>query len=110
MYDQCNIVEALDRLGDSTAVDAVAGIYESTVYSYLRKRCVLLLARLSPTFSGGAAVECLWDCEAETRRCGAVHASASTEMIKRLTTMAVDPTEDEDTRRLAAQRLTRESR
>ncbi len=110
MYDQCNIVEALDRLDDSTAVDAVAGIYELTVYSYLRKRCALLLARLSPTFSDGGAVECLWDCEAETRRCGAVHASASIEMIERLTTMAVDPTEDEDTCQLAAQRLTRESR
>jgi HEAT repeat protein len=105
VYDQCNIIDALDRLDDASAIDDMAKIYESTVYSYLRKRCALSLARLSSTFSSGLAVECLWDCKAETRRCGAAQAAASVETIRRLTSMSADPTEDEKVRSVADQRL-----
>ena len=69
-----SLSEALGRCG-------VHGPFEE-LHARLRADALLLrpalhrqraLAASDPTFSGDVAVECLWDCEAETRRLAATH-------------------------------------
>jgi HEAT repeat protein len=105
IYDQCSIVDALHRLGDTAAVGQISALYESTVYSYLRRRCTLALAALHPAFPESLAVEALWDCEAETRRCGIERAALSDPVRKRLLMIAGDTIEELGTRQAAEARL-----
>jgi HEAT repeat protein len=105
IYDQCSLVDALRRHGDTAAVGQIAALYESTVYSYLRRRCTLALAALHPAFPESLAVEALWDCEAETRLCGIERAALSDRVRKRLRVIAGDTIEDLRTRQAAESRL-----
>ncbi len=68
-----SLAEALGRVGVHGPFEELHRAYEQTPYSYGRRYIVAALATSDPTFSGDVAVECLWDCEAETRRLGAVH-------------------------------------
>jgi len=84
IYRMCNAVEALHRAKDADMLAEVEGIFVSTQYSYLRKRCAQILADLSADFTQRFAFECLWDCEPETRIVGCRCAADSPETLERL--------------------------
>jgi hypothetical protein len=108
IYDQCNLVDALARLGHGAGVTTIEEIFDTTVYSYLRSRCALALSRLSTDFADERAVECLDDCESRTRRIAIAHANISVpEVSERFGRIAQDPTENGDNRRAAATRIIR---
>lgn len=106
IYDQCNLVEGIARLRHSPASPTVESIFDTTVYSYLRKKCALALSRCAPDFASGRAIECLDDCESDTREVGIEHANiANPEVHERIRLISEDPTEEESTRRAAALRI-----
>lgn len=103
---QCGLVDALDRLGHTPCVETVEAMFDSTVYSYLRERCAVTTSRLSPAFARERAIECLDDCESGTRLVGITHADLSIrEVRERLGRIAEDPTEDDDNRQAARNRI-----
>jgi hypothetical protein len=61
---------------------------------------------VDPTFAGGRAVECLWDCEEGVRAVGVEHADLTPQVQARLESMVGDVIEDDRVRALAAVRLT----
>ena len=73
VYVICSLAEALGRCGVHGPFDELQRAYEEIPYSYGRRYVVAALAASDPTFGGDVAVECLWDCEAETRRLAADH-------------------------------------
>lgn len=74
VYVICSLAQALGRSGVHGPFVELQQAYEQIPYSYGRRYVVAALAASDPTFDGDVAVECLWDCEAETRRlaCGYV--------------------------------------
>ncbi|MCK1817925.1 HEAT repeat domain-containing protein, partial [Streptomyces sp. XM4011] len=90
------LVEGVARLAIGPAVPVLRHIYRQTVSSQLRGHTARALAATDPTFASGFAVECLWDCEEDTREVAARHAAtADTRVLERLRTLAADPTEQE---------------
>ena len=73
VYVICSLAEALGRSGVHGPFDELLRAYEEMPYSYGRRYIVAALAASDPTFGGDVAVDCLWDCEAETRRIAASH-------------------------------------
>jgi hypothetical protein len=73
MYVVCSLAEALARYPLHGPFDELLVAYEQIPYSYGRRFVVAALARTDPTFGGDVAVECLWDCEAETRELATTH-------------------------------------
>ncbi|KAL2045389.1 hypothetical protein ABVK25_012131 [Lepraria finkii] len=73
VYVVGSLCEALGRCGVHGPFEELLRAYEETPYSYGRRYVVAALAASDPTFDGDVAVECLWDCEAETRRIAATH-------------------------------------
>ena len=74
-------------------------------YSYGRRYIVAALAASDPTFGGDVAVECLWDCEAETRRLAATHVDRRVRLAaQRLEELADDDVQAASVRAAAAQR------
>jgi len=71
VYVVCSLAEALGRCALHGPFDELSRAYEEIPYSYGRRYIVSALAAADPTFSGDVAVECLWDCESETRRLAA---------------------------------------
>ena len=63
----CSLAEALERCASSGPFDELSRAYEEIPYSYGRRFIVSALAASDPTFPGDLAVECLWDCERESR-------------------------------------------
>lgn len=106
IYDQCSLIDTLTRLGHRAAVPTIEAIFDTTVYSYLRTRCAVSLSRLSPKFASGRAVECLTDCEAETRGVGIAHVDVSVSGAREaLIRVAGDAMEEDKNRRAAAVRV-----
>lgn len=106
IHQQCDLVQALRRLDHRPAVGAVEAIADTTVYSYLRKRCALLLASLSENFPRGRAIEYLDDCESETRGIAIAKVDLSVPGVReRLARIVADSTEDPDNRTSAAARI-----
>ncbi|MFE4459925.1 hypothetical protein ACFROC_21425 [Nocardia tengchongensis] len=106
IYQQCDLVTALERLDHRPAVPAVEAIADSTVYSYLRKRCARALSRLSADFPRGRAIEYLDDCEDETRGIAIAHVDLSVPGVReRLARTAADTSEDPDNREAARARI-----
>lgn len=88
------------------AVGIIDEIFDGTVYSYLRTRCAAASALLSPDFAEHRAIECLDDCESETRALGVTHASDRMPMVReRIRGMAEDVTEVDCNRRTASARI-----
>jgi hypothetical protein len=86
--------------------DELQRAYEAMPYSYGRRYIVAALAASDPTFNGDVAVECLWDCEAETRRLGALHVDRRVRLAaQRLEELAGDEAQAARVRAAAAQRL-----
>jgi len=73
VYVVCSLAEALGRLAPLGPFEELTRAYEQIPYSYGRRYIVSALAAADPTFAGDVAVECLWDCESETRRLAAEH-------------------------------------
>lgn len=106
IYQQCDLATALERLDHRPAVPAVEAIADSTVYSYLRKRCARALSRLSADFPRGRAIEYLDDCEDETRGIAIAHVDLSVPGVReRLARTAADTSEDPDNREAARGRI-----
>jgi hypothetical protein len=73
VYVVCSLAQALGRGGVHGPFDELLRAYEEIPYSYGRRYVVAALAASDPTFGGVVAVDCLWDCEAETRALAATH-------------------------------------
>ncbi|MEA2191519.1 MAG: hypothetical protein QOI73_1640 [Solirubrobacteraceae bacterium] len=73
VYVVCSLAEALGRMAVHGPFEELTRAYEEIPYSYGRRYVVAALAAADPTFAGVVAVECLWDCEQETRLLAAEH-------------------------------------
>jgi len=102
MYAQCALVDGIGRLSDQASLGLIKTLFDETVYSYLRRRCVRALSLIEENFATTRAPECLYDCEAETRAI-AIEAvdMDSPDIRERLAQVAGDPTEDESCRQAA---------
>lgn len=88
------LVEGAGRLAVRAAAPVLRHVYRETASSRLRGRTALALAATDPFFPAGFAVECLWDCEEETREIAARSAaSGDTRVLERLRRLAADPAE-----------------
>ncbi len=107
IYAQCDLVDGLARLRHVAAAGIIDEVFDGTVYSYLRTRCAAASALLAPDFAERRAIECLDDCEPETRALGVAHArDRISEVRERIRGMAEDPMEEDRNRRAAAARIT----
>ncbi|MEU7634205.1 hypothetical protein AB0C34_30250 [Nocardia sp. NPDC049220] len=98
IYEQCDLVDGLARLGDVASIATVEEIFDNTVYSRLREQCAAALSRLAADFADERAVECLDDCESDTRAIAIAHANMSVpEVSERIGRIAHDPTEEKPT-------------
>ncbi|MDP2712592.1 MAG: hypothetical protein Q8O56_15365 [Solirubrobacteraceae bacterium] len=73
VYVICSLAQALGRSALHGPYDELLRAYEEIPYSYGRRYIVAALAASDPMFAADAAVECLWDCEAQTRALAATH-------------------------------------
>ncbi|MGH2943835.1 MAG: hypothetical protein ACRDLN_13780, partial [Solirubrobacteraceae bacterium] len=101
-----SLAEALGRCGVHGPFEELLRAYEEMPYSYGRRYIVAALAASDPTFGGDVAVECLWDCEAETRRLAAVHVDRRVRLAaQRLDELAHDEAQATSVRSATAARL-----
>jgi hypothetical protein len=82
-------------------------LVEEMTYSFGRRYVAASLAATDPAFTSGLAVECLWDCEYETRSIGCHAVELRPKPRARLEEMVDDPLEDEEVVEAALQRLAR---
>lgn len=105
LYRVCDAVDGLAKLADREAVPELERVFREAGYSYLRRRAARALAITSDRFAEGYAVECLWDCEEETRAIGCAAASWSSSTVRdRIAEIADDRFEERKLRVLAARR------
>jgi hypothetical protein len=101
-----DLVDGVGRLGLTEALEPVRGVYRASPYAGLRSRAVDTLARIEPDFTATTAVDCLWDCEAETRLVAVdwadTHVDGVTDKLREL---AADPVENDEVRQAARRRL-----
>lgn len=99
-----SLAEALGRFPGHGPFDELSRAYEQIPYSYGRRFIVSALAASDPTFSGDLAVECLWDCELESRAIAAGNVDRRIRMAsQRLTELAGDEAQAASVRRAAAE-------
>ncbi|MGP3967761.1 HEAT repeat domain-containing protein [Streptomyces sp. 6N223] len=88
------LVEGAGRLDVTAAVPVMRHIYRETASSQLRGHAARALAATDPSFASGFAVECLWDCEEDTRELAARFATTvDVRVVERLRRLATDPAE-----------------
>jgi hypothetical protein len=103
IYVVCSLAEALGRYAGHGPFEELSRAYEQIPYSYGRRFVVSALAATDPTFAGDVAVDCLWDCEAETRQLAASHVDRRIRLAaQRLAELAADPAQAPSVRRSAA--------
>jgi hypothetical protein len=103
MYVVCSLAEALGRYPGHGPFDELSRAYEQIPYSYGRRFVVSALAHTDPTFAGDVAVDCLWDCEPETRSLAATHVDRRIRLAgQRLDELAEDEAQAPSVRRSAA--------
>ncbi len=101
-----SLAEALGRCGVHGPFEELLRAYEETPYSYGRRTIVAALAASDPTFGGDVAVDCLWDCEAETRRLAAAHVDGRVRLAsQRLEELARDDAQAASVRAAATERV-----
>jgi hypothetical protein len=106
VYVVGSLAEALARCGVHGPFDELLRAYEEMPYSYGRRYVVAALAASDPTFAGDVAVECLWDCEAETRRLAATHVDRRVRLAsQRLEELGRDEAQAGSVRAAAVERL-----
>jgi len=102
----CSLAEALARVPDRGPFEELSRAYEQLPYSYGRRIVVSALAAADPTFSGDVAVECLWDCESETREVAAGQVDRRVRLAaQRLAELAGDEAQSASARQAASDRL-----
>ncbi|MGP4111791.1 HEAT repeat domain-containing protein [Streptomyces sp. 4N509B] len=88
------LVEGAGRLGVRNAVPVLRHVYRETASSQLRGHTARALAATDPSFAAGFAVECLWDCEEDSRELAARFvATGDARVVERLRRLAADPAE-----------------
>jgi hypothetical protein len=103
IYVVCSLAEALGRYAGHGPFEELSRAYEQIPYSYGRRFVVSALARTDPTFAGDVAVDCLWDCEPETRQLAAEHVDRRIRLAaQRLQELAGDGAQAASVRRSAA--------
>ncbi|MDP1847855.1 MAG: hypothetical protein Q8K79_08690 [Solirubrobacteraceae bacterium] len=106
VYVICSLAQALGRSGVHGPFMELQQAYEQIPYSYGRRYVVAALAASDPTFDGDVAVECLWDCEAETRRLAVTHVDRRVRLAaQRLEELAADEAHAASVRAAALARL-----
>jgi HEAT repeat protein len=106
VYVICSLAQTLGRSGIHGPFVELQQAYEQIPYSFGRRYIVAALAASDPTFGGDVAVECLWDCEAETRRLAAVHVDGRVRLAaQRLEELAADDAQSASVSSVAAGRL-----
>jgi hypothetical protein len=106
VYVICSLAQSLGRSAVHGPFVELQQAYEQIPYSYGRRYIVAALAASDPTFGGDVAVECLWDCEAETRRMSAVHVDGRVRLAaQRLEELTADEAQAASVRTVAAARL-----
>jgi hypothetical protein len=102
MYEICDLVDALAHVPGQGPHSELAVVFNEVSYSYARRRAAAALAAGDPMFRTTYAVECLWDCEEETRLIGAKTVDASADLAEAgLVRLADDPFEVDDIREAA---------
>ena len=108
VYVICSLAQALARGGVHGPFDELLRAYEETPYSYGRRYIVDALAASDPTFGGDVAVDCLWDCEADTRRLAAIYVDRRVRLAsQRLDELTGDRAQAASVRAAANERLAR---
>lgn len=106
VYVICSLAQTLGRSGVHGPFDELQQAYEQIPYSFGRRYIVAAMAASDPTFGGDVAVECLWDCEAETRVLAAIHVDRRIRLAaQRLEELAGDEAQAASVRAAAAGRL-----
>ena len=106
VYVICSLAQTLGRSAIHGPFVELQQAYEQIPYSYGRRYIVDALAASDPTFGGDVAVECLWDCEAETRRLAAIHVDYRVRLAaQRLEELAADEVQAASVRAATAARL-----
>ncbi|WP_062215931.1 hypothetical protein [Streptomyces sp. NBRC 109706] len=102
------LVEGVGRLCVTAAVPVLRHLYRRTPSSQLRCHAARALAATDPAFPSGLAVECLWDCEEETRQLAAEFATTGdSRAVERMRRLATDPAERADVQTVLRGRLAR---
>ncbi|MDT0268778.1 HEAT repeat domain-containing protein [Streptomyces sp. DSM 44915] len=100
------LVEGVGRLCVTAAAPVLRHLYRETPSSQLRGHAARALAATDPGFASGLAVECLWDCEEETRLLGAECVSTGDRRaLARMRRLASDPAEQAGVRSVVRGRL-----
>ncbi|MGI8731321.1 MAG: hypothetical protein ACR2LK_15305, partial [Solirubrobacteraceae bacterium] len=101
----CSLAEALGRCALHGPFEELSRSYEQIAYSYGRRYIVAALAAADPTFGGDLAVECLWDCERESRQIAATHVDRRIRMAgQRLAELSADEAQAASVRQASASR------
>ncbi len=104
------LVDGTGRLGVGCAAPVLRHIYRETSSSHLRGRAAGALAATDPGFAAGFAVECLWDCEENTRELAARHAATGDDrVVEQLRRLAADPAEEAEVQTAVRSRIGPES-
>ncbi len=101
MYALCDLIEALGRHPALGPFPELTEVFESVEYSYARRRAAAVLAEADPGFATRYALECLWDCEPETRLIGAGAVRVDDDALDRLQQLEADDAEHADVRAAA---------
>lgn len=106
-YMQCDMLEILARFPAAGPFPEAEIIYHEAGYSLARLYAVQALAAVDQEqFADSLVLECLWDCEDETRRFACEKVSpALAGALARLQVLASDPYEGEQIRSTAKTRL-----
>jgi hypothetical protein len=100
----CSLAEAIGRCADHGPFEELTRAYEQIPYSYGRRFIVAALAATDPTFAGDLAVECLWDCEVESRTIAAARVDRRIRMAsQRLRELVDDEVQAASVRQAAAE-------
>lgn len=99
-------VEGLGRLRAGEAVSLLKTTWTDSAYSYLRPRVLTALTRTAPHTAEAYAIEGLWDCEDDARRIAAASVPFTDDTRLRLQRLRSDPSEDQQVRTAAGDRLT----
>ena len=106
LYLVCDAVDGLAKLNDREAVPRLEWIFLGTTHSYLRHKTARALALASHAFSESFALECLWDCEDQTRAVGCASATWSSNRAReRISELAADRLEARHVRSVARRRV-----
>jgi hypothetical protein len=106
VYVICSLAQTLERSGIHGPFDELQQAYEQIPYSFGRRYVVAALAASDPTFGGDVAVECLWDCEAQTRGIAAAQVDRRVRLAaQRLEELAADEAQAASVRSVATARL-----